>query len=475
VTSTDTADDTRAQALRDARFASLQGCPKSKAATALVEAVFNQVAAYENEHATYQHKPGSPVHAAVGAFLADLLVAQSETSPSPWVHRALHAQGFTGGPIGHRGFTRSLAALKGLRLVEHAEGFAEITRSAFEVTEGYQVVGKAVAPSVTNRWASRFRATDALLQLAERRRVRVQSSHKHFAFQYELPKRPLQKRMTNAKDNYYSRKQVRGRLMAIDPTEVSTKLEADVRELNEFLERQQIEGGVHHGYIRIYQNGDAAGFDWNYGGRIYSQPPADNYQQMSKKARLKMTFNGEAVAEIDIRASYLTLFYGWHGKQLDLNSDPYLLPGFGRAGRDAVKLWMVATFGSSKPISRWPTALLKDYDEDRAQKFDRKRYSVKRVREKALLKHPLIKGWGESYKGRTRTWADLMNEESVVMVSAMVELMRDHGIPSLAVHDSLIVARSKISIAREVLEARFHSVTGMNTQLIVKPVGLAVS
>ena len=39
---------------------------------------------------------------------------------------------------------------------------------------------------------------------------------------------------------------------------------------------------------------------------------------MSKKARLKMTINGEAVAEIDIRASYLTLFYGWHRKQLDL-------------------------------------------------------------------------------------------------------------------------------------------------------------
>ena len=35
-----------------------------------------------------------------------------------------------------------------------------------------------------------------------------------------------------------------------------------------------------------------------------------------------MTFNGEAVAEIDVRASYLTLFYGWHGQQLDFNSDP---------------------------------------------------------------------------------------------------------------------------------------------------------
>ena len=98
---------------------------------------------------------------------------------------------------------------------------------------------------------------------------------------------------------------------------------------------------------------------------------------MSKRARLKMTFNGEAVAEIDIRASYLTLFYGWRGKQLDLNSDPYRLPGLGKAGRDAAKLWMVATFGSPKPISKWPTALLKGYEEDHDKKLDRTRYSVK--------------------------------------------------------------------------------------------------
>ena len=120
-----------------------------------------------------------------------------------------------------------------------------------------------------------------------------------------------------------------------------------------------------------------------------SQPPATNYQQMSKKARLKMTINGEAVAEIDIRASYLTLFYGWHGKQLDLSSDPYRLPGLGVAGRDVAKLWMVATFGSPKPITKWPTALLKEYEEDHHNKLDRTRYSVKLVREKALLQHPL--------------------------------------------------------------------------------------
>ena len=404
-----------------------------------------QVVAYEREYGTHQHKPGHAVDKAVGAFVADLLVAQSDDKPSKWVHRALHAKGFSGGPVGHRVFIRVLGALKGLGLVEHAEGMAEFSNSAFGST-------------VTQRWAARFRATPGMLVLAAKHRVPLQSADKHFAFQYELPKRPLQKRKTNI-GNAYTRKKVRGSLMAFDHTPISTRLEADVRELNEFLARQQIEGGVHQGYIRIFHNGDEAGFSWKSGGRLYSQPPATNYQQMSKKARLKMTFNGEAVAEIDIRASYLTLFYGWFGRQLDFNSDPYRLPGFGKGGRDAVKLWMVATFGSPKPISRWPSALLKEYEEDHHKKLDRKRYPVKLVREKALLQHPLIARWGEPRDGRVRTWADLMYWESVVMVSTMLDLMRDHGIPSLAVHDSLIVPQSAINAASTALKARFRSVT----------------
>src|SRR4051812_496055 len=104
----------RAQALKDAAYASLQGSAKSKAAKALVRAVCGQVAAYESQHDTYQHKPGPKVDQAVTAFLADLLVAQSDAKPSPWVHRSLHAKGFSGGPVGHRVFIRVLEALKGL-------------------------------------------------------------------------------------------------------------------------------------------------------------------------------------------------------------------------------------------------------------------------------------------------------------------------------------------------------------------------
>ena len=104
-----------------------------------------------------------------------------------------------------------------------------------------------------------------LLELTARHRVPLQSAAKHFTFQYELPKWPLQKRKAKT-TNAYTRRQVRGSAMQFVHSPTSRKLEADVRELNEFLARQQIEGGAHQGYIRIFQNGDQAGFNWNYGG-----------------------------------------------------------------------------------------------------------------------------------------------------------------------------------------------------------------
>jgi hypothetical protein len=363
--------------------------------------------------------------------------------------------------VGHRVFTRVLDAFKGLGLVEHAQGVPEFINSAF-------------GSAVTARWAARFRATPSMLELAAKHRVPLQSADKHFTFQYELPKWPLQKRKAKT-TNDYTRKQVRGSAMSFVHTKGSKKLEDDVRELNEFLALQHIEGGVHHGYIRIFQNGDEAGFNWNFGGRLYSQPPASNYQQMSKLKRLKMTMNGEPVAEIDIRASYLTLFHAWHGEQLDLNSDPYRVSGLGLGGRDVAKLWTVATFGSPKPITRWPTALLKGYEEDHHRKLDRKHYPVDFVREKVLLQHPLMARWGEPLRGRVRTWADLMYWESVVMVATMLVLMRDHDVPSLAVHDSLIVPRSATNIAATALKDGFRSVTRMEAQLTVHPKALTVS
>src|SRR5215469_5692941 len=51
---------------------------------------------------------------------------------------------------------------------------------------------------------------------------------------------------------------------------------------------------------RVFNNGDHPKFDWNMGGRLYSDREF-NYQQLDRSQRLRMTINGEPVCEIDIR------------------------------------------------------------------------------------------------------------------------------------------------------------------------------
>jgi hypothetical protein len=58
--------------------------------------------------------------------------------------------------------------------------------------------------------------------------------------------------------------------------------------------------------------------------------------------------------------------------------------------------------------------------------------------------------------------------ESVVMLSTMLDLMREFSVPSLSVHDSLIVPASKADIAAQRLARRFHGVTRVKPLLKIK-------
>jgi hypothetical protein len=74
-----------------------------------------------------------------------------------------------------------------------------------------------------------------------------------------------------------------------------------------------------------------------------------------------MKFNGEAVAEVEIKASHLTIYHAKLRDPLSGSKDPY---GRLRIDRDVAKLWTVASFGNSKPATQWPSKTLKDYKED---------------------------------------------------------------------------------------------------------------
>ena len=77
--------------------------------------------------------------------------------------------------------------------------------------------------------------------------------------------------------------------------------------------------------------------------------------------RLEMTINGEAVAEVDIKASHLTIYHAKLKRPLSRDSDPYERVG---ADRTVAKQWIVVSFGNSAPATKWPDDMVEEYNED---------------------------------------------------------------------------------------------------------------
>src|SRR5262249_29124081 len=157
-------------------------------------------------------------------------------------------------------------------------------------------------------------------------------------------------------------------------------------------------------------NGDHPKFDWNMGGRLYSYGEF-NYQQLERTERLKMTINGEAVCEIDIRASYLTIFHALYDDLFDPTNDPYDVAGLGREARDVVKMWVTASFGNNAPITKWPKELVTKHREKTGETLG-ERYPASKVGERVMEAFPLLRRIGEVVGGRERGWAELMYIES---------------------------------------------------------------
>jgi hypothetical protein len=287
-------------AIRSARYATLNNRAATEQAKQLVDHVFVQVArsnGSERPRGPYG-KTKQQLRRGVEGFLGDLLRAAGHEHG--FVYRSLHAGSFTGDDVGARAFKQLIDRLKALGLIDHIRGFQDRFRWD---AGGPEVVSRASA--------SRFRATPQLLELAAHLDVAVSEAKAHFIA--GLPKQPLQVRPSSRRNEYGQK--LKGRRMPFKRTPQTNALEAEVRELNEFFDGYELRGGTHRGFIRSFNKGDDPHFKWNMGGRLYSQGD-DNFQLMKEEDRLRMTIDGEPICEIDIRASYLTIYHAWFNRQL---------------------------------------------------------------------------------------------------------------------------------------------------------------
>ncbi len=435
----------RAREFDRAIYADFTWRAQSEQASALIGSIFNAVTDYEVSAGTRTNKRGktaADLRLTVEAFTADLIKAQAiSESTHRYVYREMRPKAFTGEDVGHRVFIALVDAMKALGLVEVYPGSQK------------KIEGFGGGPVGQYGKATRFRASPQLLRLCERHGVVPAEFGQHFL--QPLPTHPLQ--VTDASTWTQAGRKVRGKPRPYTKTSHTEALEREVIELNNFLDTMELENAEHRGYRRIFHKGNGPEFNWNMGGRLYGSG-INSYQQLSLEDRLRMRINGEPVCEIDVRASYLTVFHGWLGQELDPSRDPYDVPGLGPKYRGLVKIWVSASFGQYGHITGWPRELLAAFKRETRLPVGRQ-FSTIKVGKIILAHYPLLSQIGTKINGRRAGWAELMFCESEAILKTMTDLM-SLGVPSLTVHDSIIVPRSRHRLTRQILEGRYFAHCG---------------
>ena len=429
--------------LRNAKYAELASRAQTEQARRLVQAVFEQVVAADNKRSRGPYADTKQkMLRAVEGFIGDLVRAAGHRTGAGWVYRPLSRSQFSKQEVSYRAFMPVVKGLQDQGFVEHIPHLRRLTDFG-------------AGPVAFQAYTSRFRATPKLLAIVAEHGIGVDRAQDHFAV-LGGPKSLLVLRAASTRKGG---DKLKGQKMPFARTEHTQRLELEVAELNEFLDQFELGGGQHRGYFRMFNCGDDPNFGWNLGGRLYSHGEG-NYQQL--KERQQMTINGEAVAEIDIKASYLTIYLSWFGQQPP--GDPYQLPGFPEEARDFVKLGMVPLWGNGRRVLRsWPKKMIDKYHKDTGRKLGRD-YSVKVIQAKLLETYPALMQIAQ----HPNVWAKLMFLESEAVVTTMLRLMREKEIPSYSVHDSLIVPVSRREMAEAVLGEQYLKVTGAQPKLVVK-------
>lgn len=256
------------------RYADLRSRARTPAAHLLVDHIREELEELEaQEHKRVRRrraKAGTKFFGAIERFVGDLLRAKAGTTAPVRIFHPIGKDSFDHDPVGYDVFCRVLEGVKTLGLVGHHKGQTRFRKTEFGP-------GEVVSVPMAGR-ASRFWATGKLLGLAEHYGINIGNVAKHFV--PEPPRHPLV-----LKDHATGRgsSKERGRKVKYEHTPETERLEADVRELNDFLAGVELMGGDHYGYTRVFNN-----HSWTMGGRLYSAGE-HNYQQMPEAERLKMT------------------------------------------------------------------------------------------------------------------------------------------------------------------------------------------
>lgn len=232
-----------------------------------------------------------------------------------------------------------------------------------------------------------------------------------------------------------------------------------VSDINHYLSKHTLSEVPFVGLFRSFSNYQDDEKKLTDGGRLYAE--GGSYQSLNSEQRLALKIDDECVAEVDIKASHLTLMcfvarmLNNTIPELDPDEDPYYLEGLPRS---IVKHWIVAYSAKLKPLTRWSKEATVKLSEQGINVVD---YKIKEVGEAVASKYPFI----HTLPSTAVNWGYLQRREADAMIATMRRLAHEHDVPSYPVHDSLIVKQSDIFLVTRVMEESFRSFIGFTPVL----------
>jgi hypothetical protein len=193
------------------------------------------------------------------------------------------------------------------------------------------------------------------------------------------------------------------------------------------------------------------------GGRLYTLG-LDGYQSMSPGDRAGITINGEPTVEVDLSASFLTIFLALTGAKRLPQGDLYTV---GSLPRQAAKEWMTQSFATGRAAGRWA----------RKTSAETRKHSATAVRQALLDVYPGLRTMSgivpadilASLPDADHGWAVgqyLTFLESTVIESALGYL-NGRGVVGLPMHDAIIVPRKAAHWARDGIKEAFRAQLGL--------------
>jgi hypothetical protein len=420
--------------LDNAGMATFLRHPKSEEAKQLVASLVALTVQHETEAAPRARARSNSAQRsfeqAVGAFASDLIAHQRNVDAEGFMYRLSDKDMLSDTLVSVRCFEQLRSSWFKMGLLEETQFFrAQETMDDTPIEHSF---GKA----------RRFRATSALVELADSYSINPENLGEHFAKDYG------RSRIVTVRTE---KQIVRGK--KLQPRNIKCRgfrydeESARVREINSYLEQSGFDLDDAPRVYRLFNCGNRTAFDFNLGGRLYCHSD-HNWQNMKREERSKITWRGQLTAELDIRASHLFILYALNGQPLPYDEDPYHIPAI---ERDVVKGVFTAICGGGKKPTRWPKELNKRYREATGKPLSDV-YKLKAVTDALYSKHPVL----NTISTAGLDWARLQYEESECFVTALLHLGREHGLSGLPIHDSLIVPHHSADIAEGVLSEAYR-------------------